>query len=243
MKNVCYCCMMRRNTATRTECFFTNIHKHKHTQTKMAEQSNSGCAWTWASVLENVQNPDLRSLVRDLDSTFRNKDTTILYEITVLMIAVCWSLIVTVFASGQAVSDKRDTIVRVYCLAMMVFSLVFTVCRMWVIKFHMLHPALHLLNGGSAHVSEATRRYLMGLVIYFVVGICTAVAGAICLLSSPFNTQAAGVGLSVATTFILSMASVCYRWHAGVYVAAVGRATFPTGTTFPPTFYTPVPDV
>jgi hypothetical protein len=187
-------------------------------------------AWTWGQVASKVQSPELKAHIHALDAVFRAKDVAIQYAITILMIIMTWTLIITVFASGHSVVDQRENIVRAFCLFMMVLALVFAICRMWIIKFDMLHPALSLIHGsGPAPAYEATRRYLLGMVIYFVVGICTAVAGAICLLGSAYKTQAVGVGLCVATTFVLTLTSVFYRWHAGVHMYAVGVS--PAGVT------------
>jgi hypothetical protein len=181
--------------------------------------------------------------VLDLESAFRAKDVTVQYGIAIILLVMTWALIVTVFAAKD-MTNQRENVVRVYCLSMVALSLAVTMCRMWIIKYDMLHPALQLcpsqLTGAGAPTAptayavasddllarsvpqfEQTRRYLVMMAACFGVGICTAVAGAVCLVSTAFDTQAAGVGLCMGTTLVFTLTNAFYRRHAGVYVAAV----------------------
>lgn len=184
----------------------------------------SDTAWMWDEVAQKVQNPVLRTRIMDLDAMFRKKDAAVQYHLTMILIVMMWCLVITVFASGQDVVDQRDNIVRVFCLTMVGLALLVTIRRMWVVKYHMLHPALTLLqaDGPVSDVAHnATRVYLCKMVFYIVVSICAAIAGAICLLGTTYKTQAAGVGLCVATTFVLRLTSLFYRYHAGVHMQAI----------------------
>lgn len=171
--------------------------------------------WTWVEV------SDTDPTVQRLDRRFTAKDVTVLYFVAFSLVTTVWAMIISVYAVDD-VDLLRTVIVTVFSFAMVLLSIAVTAWRVWILKFDMVHPVLSLLSDAPGvqqlpGTSDTGGRTMLGfMTCTFLVAILTFVAGGICLRDA--NTRGAGIGLCVATTFLLLASSAFYRKHAGVFL-------------------------
>ena len=169
--------------------------------------------WSWSDV--STTDP----AVTRLDREFAARDTTILYAVVVVLVAMVWALVITVFVAGAGDATKT-AVVTVFSFAMVVLAVAVTTRRLWIIKYHMVHPAIQMLSASGAAGSAVGQTMLGLMATSFIVAVFAFVAGGICLVASDAS-RGAGIGLCMATTALMILSGVFYRLHAGAFLAAV----------------------